>query len=162
MYCSGAAVVARWGRAEGIRSALIQKGSQKSPSPDVVPPTGSFLRTVDRPSPRVSGGRPRAGVAQQPHHSEQRRDDRGLRRRAADPRTALSAPPVDAYRLRRPAERQPNPLAHAEAALARLVPRHADEGRHAGDPSREPGHRLAPRRAGNGTPPHARLELAPV
>ena len=54
---------------------------------------------------------------------------------------------------------------HIRSALQRehsreLVPRHADEGRHGPDQRRQPGHGPAPRGAGHGTAPHARLDLA--
>ena len=54
---------------------------------------------------------------------------------------------------------------HIRSALQRehsreLVPRHADEGRHRADQRRQPGHRPAPRGPGDGTAPHARLDLA--
>ncbi len=92
----------------------------------------------------------------------QRRDDRGLRHRPADPRPAAPPASADADRLRRPAERRPHPLGPAARALAKLVPRHADEGRHGADERRQPGHGPAPRGAGDGTAPHARLDLAAV
>ena len=86
--------------------------------------------------------------------------DRGLRHRPADPRPTPPRQPAHAHPLRRPAERRPHAVGPAAGTLAHLVPRHADEGRHAADQRGQPGHRPAPRGPGHGTPPNARLDLA--
>ena len=103
-----------------------------------------------------AGGRPRAGlapgsivlrngVAIEAFGTGQR--IRGRRRRR---------PSAHADPLRRPAERRPHPVGRAARSLAELVPRHADEGRHAPDQRGQPGHRPAPRGPGHGAAPPAR------
>ncbi len=76
------------------------------------------------------GRRAGAGLAGQPDRAPQRRDDRGLRHRPADSRPPPPPAPPHPDRLRRLAERRAHPLGLAAGALAELVPRHADEGRH--------------------------------
>ena len=53
-------------------------------------------------------------------------------------------------------------LGRATRPLAELVSRHADEGGHGADQRRQPGHRLAPRRPGDGAAPPAGMEIAAV
>ena len=99
-------------------------------------------------------------VAGQLDRAPQRRDDRGLRHGPTHSRPPQPRAPAHADHLRRPPERRPHPLGPAARPFAKLVPRHADEGGHRPNQRREPCHGPAPRGPGDGTAPHARLDVA--
>ena len=132
-------------------------------APGLRPPGKHQGRTARKPAagPGLSRRRrARAGLARQHDRAPQRRDDRGLRHGPANPRPPPPPASPHADRLRRPAKRRAHPLGLAARTFARLVPRHADEGRHGADQRRQPGHRAAPRGPGDAIAPHARLDLA--